>query len=461
MIALHQTRSVPDTAPAAVSAPRIAVLVAIIATAVGFGIGLVLAHLGLTNSSSVLVAIAGFFIAALTSAYALKCLREIRQLREVLVDKHSYQSFVDNATEGFFRSTKNGKYLRTNVALANIYGYETPEQLVSELTDIATSLYVDPTRREEFCAEMQEHGRVTNFVSQIRRRDGTVIWISENARAVRDENGDLVFYEGTVENVTARHDSEAAMQRALQEAQDAARAKAAFLAGISHELKTPLNAIIGFSEIMRHEMFGPVTEPRYREYLVDIHTNGHRLLEIINDVLDFTRAEGGLLVLDDAVIPIPELVEDTCRAVTPTDKRIAAIHVNLPGDLPSLRGDPKRFNQVLGHLLSNAIKFTSPEGKIEITAERCEEGSLRLSVIDSGIGMAPERIAHALQAFRQLDERVSRRFEGVGVGLPLARVLLELLGAKLEIESAEGRGTRATIVVPPTRLIERAAQAAA
>ena len=212
---------------------------------------------------------------------------------------------------------------------------------------------------------------------------------------------------------------------------------------------------------MRHEMFGPVTEPRYREYLVDIHTNGHRLLEIINDVLDFTRAEGGLLVLDDAVIPIPELVEDTCRAVTPTDKRIAAIHVNLPGDLPSLRGDPKRFNQVLGHLLSNAIKFTSPEGKIEITAERCEEGSLRLSVIDSGIGMAPERIAHALQAFRQLDERVSRRFEGVGVGLPLARVLLELLGAKLEIESAEGRGTRATIVVPPTRLIERAAQAAA
>src|ERR1700748_1564817 len=145
---------------------------------------------------------------------------------------------------------------------------------------------------------MQAHDVVTNFVSEIRHSSGRCIWISENARAVRDWSGALLCYEGTVADVTEKFEADRTLRLALRQAETANRVKAAFLAAMSHELKTPLNAVLGFSEIIRDEMLGPVGQERYRDYAGDIHSSGKRLLAVINDVLDVSRLEGGQVTIE-------------------------------------------------------------------------------------------------------------------------------------------------------------------
>ncbi len=218
--------------------------------------------------------------------------------KRVTAGEASYRAFFDHAVEGIFRTTPDGHYLAVNQALAQIYGYADPEDLMARLTDIGAQLYVDNRRRDEFRALMQSQDQVIDFFSEIYRRSGKRIWIRENARAVRDWSGTLICYEGTVEDVTQKFEAEMALRAALRQAELANRAKAAFLADMSHELKTPLNAVLGFSEIIRDEVMGPVGHDAYRDYAADIHASGKRLLSIINDVLDVSRLEGGQLTIE-------------------------------------------------------------------------------------------------------------------------------------------------------------------
>jgi PAS domain S-box-containing protein len=338
--------------------------------------------------------------------------------------------------------------------LARVYGYESPEQLQREITDIARSLYLDPNRRAEFLALMAQDGRVLDFISQIRRRDGSVIWIVENARTVTDADGQFLFYEGTVEDITGQRESEDATRQALIETQEAARAKAAFLAAMSHELKTPLNAILGFSDLIQQELFGPINEPRYRSYITDIHVNGQHLLAKINDILDLSRIEGRLLEIDDRTVSVRESVVAACDMVKTARAEAAPIEIQIPADMPLLRADPRRLQQVLTHLLSNATKFTPAGGRIEIETLQSHEGGITIKITDTGIGMEPGRIGHALEPFKQLDSRLARRFEGVGLGLPLANALMQLHQGRLSILSVPGKGTTVTVEFPPERTVE-------
>src|SRR5262249_23450680 len=210
-----------------------------------------------------------------------------------------------------------------NQALADIYGYPTPEALIIGLTDISAQLYVDPARRSEFLALMQAHDVVSGFVSEIRHRSGRRLWISENARAVRDWSGALICYEGAVEDVTEKFEQDRTLRVALRQAEIANRMKAAFLAAMSHELKTPLNAGLGFSEIIRDEVLGPVGVPAYRDYAGDIHRGGIKLLTVINDVLDVSRLEGGLLTIEmrpENILDVAEVAIKLARGVV-NDKR--------------------------------------------------------------------------------------------------------------------------------------------
>jgi signal transduction histidine kinase len=301
---------------------------------------------------------------------------------------------------------------------------------------------------------MRREEMVHNFDSRIRRRDGSVIWISENARAVRDPDGLFLYYEGTVEDITADVEAEETIRRALQEAQEAARSKAAFLAAMSHELKTPLNAVIGFSELMLHEVFGPVEEPRYRSYLGDIHENGRRLLTMINEILDLTRVQGGLLTLDESTVALNEVIDDVWNSLIEANTKAPYLQRDFAANLPLLRADPKRIRQVLSHILSNAMKFTPPTGHVRVSARVNEFDGLDIVIADTGIGMEPERIPAALEPFKQLDGRLARRFEGVGLGLPLALALVRLHGGELRVESALGKGTTVSIDFPRERVVE-------
>ena len=289
--------------------------------------------------------------------FALNRLAERTDERLIAGDA-SYRAFFENAVEGIFRTTRDGHYLDANQALAEIYGYSSPAALKLGLTNIASQLYVDPRRREEFKTLMDANDQVTDFVSEIHRRDGSTIWISENARAVRDWSGRLVCYEGTVENVTSKFEAERAMRAGLREAEEANRAKSAFLAAMSHELKTPLNAVIGFSEIIKDEVFGSVGQTTYRDYAADIHASGTKLLGIINDVLDVSRLEGGAITVDPVACFVRDVAEDavaTAQALTGDGRAVA---VDVASSLPAIHVDSRRLRQVLANVLANALKFT-------------------------------------------------------------------------------------------------------
>jgi signal transduction histidine kinase len=230
---------------------------------------------------------------------------------------------------------------------------------------------------------------------------------------------------------------------------------------MSHELKTPLNAVIGFSDLMRQELFGPIGNERYRSYVGDVHENGLRLLAMINSILDFSRIEGGLLDLEEMEISVADAVDAAHDALVAAGRPVAAVHIIVAPDLPYLRADPKRLHQILMQLLSNAAKFTSTAGRIEIAAKMGGAGGLILVVRDTGIGMASSLIRGALEPFKQLDAGLERRFEGLGLGLPLANALMRLHGGDLTIQSEPGRGTSVTLTFPPERSIRlRSAPAA-
>jgi PAS domain S-box-containing protein len=364
----------------------------------------------------------------------------------------SYRAFFDHAVDGIFRTTPDGHYLAVNQALADIYGYADPETLICGLTDISAQLYAEPRRREDFSAQMAANDVVNNFISEIHHRSGRRIWISENARAVRDWSGALLCYEGTVKDVTEKFEQERALRAALRQAEIANKMKAAFLSAMSHELKTPLNAVLGFSEIIRDEVLGPVGHDGYREYAGDIHKSGARLLAIINDVLDVSRLEGGLLTIEarpENILDIAEQAVKLARGLTHDQRRI---EIDFPAAMPSLLVDPRRLAQALGNLLANALKFTPPGGSVRLFGCIAAQGDALLTVEDSGIGMAPEMVVAAMESFRQVDGSLARRFEGAGLGLSISKALAELHGGTLRIQSEVGEGTAVTIALPATRV---------
>ncbi len=270
--------------------------------------------------------------------------------------------------------------------------------------------------------------------------------VGDMARAVQ------VFKEKSLENQRlqreeARRSTELAYAR--DEAQAANRAKSEFLANMSHELRTPLNAIIGFSEIMVRELHGRLGNDRYGDYARDIHQSGRHLLEIINDILDIAKVEAGKLELRHLPIQVEELFTSCIRLM---EERAASAGVELvvepPEEVPVLLADDTRLRQILLNLLSNAIKFTPSGGRVILRAGLADDGASELYVIDNGIGMTEQEISLAMQPFSQIDNSLSRRFEGTGLGLPLTKALVELHSGELRLSSERGVGTTATIYLP-------------
>lgn len=226
------------------------------------------------------------------------------------------------------------------------------------------------------------------------------------------------------------------------------RAKKSFLAAMSHELRTPLNAIIGFSEIMDSEIFGPIPIPQYRDYIRDILASGRHLLKIIEDVLEISRAEAGDLVLNKSEVDLRKLVTSAYGAF---DGQCRSKNIKIVTDLPDdviIQVDSGKVRRVIEILLSNAVKFSAPDSEINITAYLDDHSPVTISIRDEGIGIEPSAIERAFIPFVQLDDRLSRQYEGSGLGLPLARLLTELHGGGIELESMPGVGTTAIVQLP-------------
>ena len=248
-----------------------------------------------------------------------------------------------------------------------------------------------------------------------------------------------------------RETHERELVAAKDKAESASRAKSEFLANMSHELRTPLNAIIGFAEIIKNRTFGPTSE-RYSEYAGDIHKSGTHLLSLINDILNLSKLEAGKFQLQEQDVDIAAMVEASMLYVeAQADQADISIAVSLDPEVRFIRADERRLQQVLINLLSNAVKFSREGGDVRVTSTR-RGGGLAIAVSDTGIGIAPEDIPKALAPFGQIERKVRRKQEGTGLGLPLAKQLVELHGGTFAIESTLNVGTTVTFLLPASRV---------
>lgn len=243
-------------------------------------------------------------------------------------------------------------------------------------------------------------------------------------------------------------------ERARAAAEEANRAKTAFLANASHEIRTPLNAIMGFAEILQQEMLGPLGNELYREYARDIVQSGQHLMELINDLLDLSKAEANRLELLESMVDVRRVCVGCVRLMSERAMRARVdITCALTEDLPPLRADERKLRQMLLNLLSNAVKFTPPDGRITLAGGLGTGGELSLDVNDNGIGMSPAELEKALEPWGQVDTALNRRLVGTGLGLPLTKSMIELHGGRLDIASVPGQGTRMSLVFPADRVL--------
>jgi len=243
------------------------------------------------------------------------------------------------------------------------------------------------------------------------------------------------------------------LSQAKQRAEAASRMKTEFLANVSHELRTPLNSIIGFSEMIDNEAHGPIGHDKYRSYIRDINASGQHLLGVVNDILDISKIEVGEFELQEDQVDVAEIIETSLRIVHERAERAGiGVTSQVAPALPVLRGDARRVRQILLNLLSNSIKFTASGGRVSVRAANAPAGGVTVSVTDSGIGIAAEDIEKAMMPFGQVDGRLNRKYEGTGLGLPLAKSLTELHGGRLTLQSVVGEGTTVTLEFPAARV---------
>jgi Amt family ammonium transporter len=361
-----------------------------------------------------------------------------------------YRRFFENAVEGIFQTTEDGRYLAANPALARIYGYESVAEMQAGIQNIAAELYVDGTRRADFQRMMAEHDVITDFESEVRRKDGEVIWIVENARAYRDSDGNLLYYEGTVEDITHRKQAEKFF-REKEAAEAANMAKSQFLASMSHEIRTPLNGVIGMIDLLA----GTELNRQQQRYIELAKSSADALLGLINHVLDLSKIEAGKVELESAPFDLHELLESIPEMFL---HRAHAKRVNvdchiLKGVPRRALGDVSRLRQVLVNLMGNALKFTERGGvmlraEVDSAARGAGAEFVRFEISDTGIGIPADRIGRLFKAFSQADASTTRKYGGTGLGLAISKQLVELMGGEIGVSSEIGVGSKFWFCIP-------------
>ena len=348
--------------------------------------------------------------------------------------------------------------LRPSREMAKIFGRSQDELRVSGEDYLS---FVHPEDRELVRRSFASPGWIEGpheLEYRIVRPDGQERMIAEIAEPWFDASGKAVGQFGTLQDITERKHVEAELRTAKEQAELANRAKSEFLANMSHELRTPLNVIIGFAEIMSGVSSGAADGERHVEYAQAIGESGRHLLHVINDILDLSKIEAGRLDLREDLVDLGRLVSACIGDLRERVRAKAlALDCEIPEALPLLWADPTKLKQILLNLLSNAVKFTPDGGRIAVKLVLVPAKGIELSVRDTGIGMAEEDIPTALEKFGQIDARLSRKYEGSGLGLPLTKALIERHGGTLEIRSTPDVGTTVTAVFPLARVRDAAA----
>jgi two-component system cell cycle sensor histidine kinase PleC len=364
-------------------------------------------------------------------------------------------SIFDASDVGIIVTDRHRRIVRVNDSFVRSYGWAR-EQIVGEDFLFLVSPDEQDQARENHDKYLM-HAMRSSGEMKLVKRDGSIantLYTSATLELSQRRR----FQVTTIMDITLRKQMEISLRVAKEQADAANHAKSAFLANMSHELRTPLNAIIGFSEIMMTGTFGPLVNPKYQEYMSDIHSSARHLLEIINEVLDMSKIEAGRVELDEHEINVPDAIESVVRMMASRAfSGGISLDTHIEEGIPDLKGDPRLVRQVLINLVSNAVKFSKSGGKIDVAASMRGDGDMQIIVSDTGIGIPRDKIRQALEPFGQIHDyaHASVENQGTGLGLPLARAMVELHGGYLQLESDSGSGTRVTIVFPPHRILKK------
>jgi PAS domain S-box-containing protein len=400
----------------------------------------------------------GEFVMVLDDVTHLK--RAEQQLRD---SEARFRAIFDQAGAGVAQiETRTDRLVLVNQHWCDLLGYSVEELqggVGPELTHLEDRAAAAADTAKLLAGKLRTFSQERRYVS----KDGATVWVHVTLSRMWGDGEAPTHHVAVIEDITARKRAEGALlttqatlravaadlQKHVAELARAARAKDDFLASMSHELRTPLNGILGLSEALAEGVYGPLDE-RQVGALGRIDESGRHLMALLNDVLDLAKVEAGKLELELDPVSVPDLCHGSLLVVQePARRKRLSTTVTIAPGLPRLVADHRRLKQVLVNLLSNAVKFTPEGGSIGIEVDRSAAGAgLRLTVWDTGAGIAPEDQARLFQPFVQLDNRLSRQHVGTGLGLSLVRRLVDLHGGEVRVESEVGKGSRFTVTLP-------------
>lgn len=373
-----------------------------------------------------------------------------KQAEDALEQEQSLlKAFMDNTTDHIYFKDKKSRFIRINKAQTNLFRLSDAREAIGR-TDAE---FFTKEHAQQAYADEQEVIRSGIPMAAKEEKEtwpsGEETWVSTTRAPLFDRSGQIIGTFGISRDITERVRAQEELQAAKEAAEYADRAKSDFLANMSHELRTPLNAIIGFAEILRDEIIGPI-RPDQKELVVDIHTSGRHLLNMINDILDLSKIEAGTMDLDFETFSIVDTMEEVNTVVNAlaSKKRIHLIQ-EFDRDI-TVTADKTKFKQILYNLLANGVKFTNEGGRVTTKLE-ISENSLLVRVIDTGVGITPEDQEMLFQAFTQVDTSKARAHEGTGLGLALTKRLVELHGGEIWVESTVGEGSKFSFTLPIQR----------
>jgi PAS domain S-box-containing protein len=413
-------------------------------------------------------AIIGYLLIGTDNTARQQIEEERKKLDQRLRDQHFYtRSLVESNIDALMTTDPRGIITDVNKQTEALTGCTRDELIGAPFKNYFT----DPGRAEAGINRVLSEGTVTNYELTARARDGTLTVVSYNATTFHDRDRSLQGVFAAARDVTELKRFEQTLQQKNVELEDASRMKSEFLANMSHELRTPLNAIIGFSEVLRDGLIGAMTDDQ-REFIGNIFSSGKHLLSLINDILDLSKVEAGKMILDLEPVEVSSLFVNSLSIIK---EKAATRHIRLRMDgadeLGSIQADARKLKQIVYNLLSNAVKFTVEGGQVTLRAgrsPRAEVGQLsgswagrsfpfantefadflKISVTDSGIGISPEGLERLFKPFSQIDSGLARKFEGTGLGLAMVKLLAELHGGAVAVESAVGEGSCFTVWLP-------------
>ncbi|MBT4890611.1 MAG: PAS domain-containing sensor histidine kinase [Rhodospirillales bacterium] len=337
--------------------------------------------------------------------------------------------------------------------LAHMYDM-TPEAFIEISLQHDQNLeLVHPDDKAMYAAASKVLDQDIDVVFRTIRCDGNVAYFHESGRRIWDEKGKAVKTHGIIQDITDQKNTENALQIALKDAEQANQAKSEFLATMSHEFRTPLNAILGFSEMMRAQYFGPMGSNNYNTYANDIHHSGEHLLALVNDVLDIAAIEAGKRPMVKEAIALDDLLKDCMKSVAKVaEDGGVELSIEAADNLPSLYADKRSITQIFLNIFSNATKFTNPGGTVSVHAKATQD-EIVVSVTDTGIGIPPSKISVITEPFIQADSNPHKAQEGSGLGLSIVKSLVESHGGSLKIESTVDVGTTVSVDFPVQKII--------